>query len=382
LTASAIVTFVGYTSRHAFTARTSLTFTAQIAIIRYSVTIVIQAVAHFRLRSLEWIAFLGHTINASLNRMLACPITTGYRSKILICFTIAIVIDAVTHIFRRSIHGIAFLFFSIFTEFDGLRAGAQTAAQRPKFLVRFPITIIIRSIAFLKLGTVESITLLDDAGDTQRHLMIALSLSTPYIAQLLIGITVAIIILTVTKFRDSPLHGIAGLRLTAHTILNRVGAQTETARCASQTIIGLPVAIVVVCIAYFRRSPFHGFAGLPDSADTGRRHVVADSQAAADISKSVIGSAVTVIVEIVACLRLLPKIGLTDLRQSIEAVIHRMSADAQPACGLTEAFICFAVTIVIFTVASFCLGSLIRIALLRQPVHTHVNGMKAFPLPA
>jgi len=126
----------------------------------------------------------------------------------------------------------------------------HTASGGPEALVGLTVAVVVQTVTFFESNTFFRIADLGDTTDAILHGVEANSDPTRRAPQFLVHLAVAVVVKTVAVFYPDARPFITNLVHTVDAVVHGVEAHTEAARRGPEVFIHLAVAVVVQAIAH------------------------------------------------------------------------------------------------------------------------------------
>jgi len=201
-----------------------------------------------------------------------------------------------------------------------------------------------------------------------------------YIITVVIYAVARLVLAVENRFVKRLAIGIVRVAIAIVVIVNAVCDAVQVA--VVKALVHRTFAVVVLAIAFFELRALHGVAELRDTTDAVVHRVLTDSKATGGCPQTVISHPVAVVVQTVATLRFDTFHRVTIRSFSVDASRARVLALAKPAEHKPQPVVGHPVAVVVQTVAHFGLRPTEGVAHLPDSVRAVVQGVLTFALAA
>jgi hypothetical protein len=137
------------------------------------VTVIIESVADFSDRALEWVARLDLPVDAAGEALRADAETALYGRQVVVYFAVAVVVLSVANFSDRSFEWVAGLDLPVEAAGEALRADAESTFYGRQVVVYFAVAVAINTVAQLVYSAFHGVTGLRFSFLTARRRMLA-----------------------------------------------------------------------------------------------------------------------------------------------------------------------------------------------------------------
>ena len=229
-------------------------------LVRLAVAVVVGPVADLLRRPCERVAVLRLPVDAVRHLLGALTLTTLGRAELLVGVAVAVIVLPVAHLLRSALERVAVLHRPVHAARHALQAGPQPARQGAELLVGVAIAVVVQPVAHLLRGTLQRVALLRRPIDAGSDAVRALAQPTRDAPELLVRRSVAVVVQPVARLRRAALDLRTLLHLAVHARRHRLLAGTQAAGDRPLLLVGLAVAIVVLTVARLVLRDIEGLA--------------------------------------------------------------------------------------------------------------------------